>query len=56
MKYTVPGNLIFNIEGSQENKSAPSKDEIEAALSRRVRPAKLSRPKTKMESKADIPV
>ena len=32
------------------------KDEIEAALSRRVRPAKAGRPKTKVESKAEIPV
>lgn len=32
------------------------KDEIEAALSRRVRPAKAGRPKTKAESKAEIPV
>jgi len=31
-------------------------DEIEAALSRRVRPAKPGRPKTKVESKAEIPV
>jgi len=32
------------------------KDEIEALLSRRVRPAKAGRPKTKVESKAEIPV
>jgi len=32
------------------------KDEIEAALSRRVRPAKAGRPRTKVESKAEIPV
>jgi hypothetical protein len=32
------------------------KDQIEAALSRRVRPPKAGRPKTKMESKAEIPV
>ena len=32
------------------------KDEIEAALSRRVRPAKAGRPKAKVESKAEIPV
>jgi putative transposase len=32
------------------------KDEIEAALSRWVRPAKAGRPKRKVESKAEIPV
>jgi REP element-mobilizing transposase RayT len=32
------------------------KDEIEAALSRRVRPANPGRPKVKVESKAEIPV
>jgi putative transposase len=32
------------------------KDQIEAALSRRVRPAKAGRPKAKAESKAEIPV
>ena len=32
------------------------KDEIEAALSRRVRPGKPGRPKTKVEPKAEIPV
>lgn len=32
------------------------KDQIEAILSRRVRPGKAGRPKTKLESKAEIPV
>ena len=32
------------------------KDQIEALLSRRVRPARAGRPKTKVESKAEIPV
>jgi len=31
------------------------KDAIEAVLSRRVRPGKAGRPKTKAESKAEIP-
>jgi len=31
-------------------------DVIEAALLRRVRPGKVGRPKTKVESKAEIPV
>jgi hypothetical protein len=34
----------------------PFKDQIEALLSRRVRPAKAGRPKVKVESKAEIPV
>jgi hypothetical protein len=53
MQYTVPVNLPLRVPDTFGERF---KDEIEAALSRRVRPAKAGRPKTKLESKAEIPV